>query len=175
MEQLKEVGTPPKKKSWWQVKGKGLRNLKPIKDAFSSHEFTLRAYGISITSFDVEAINSLLGDTRSSSDKFRRRVWNAVHYYVNALVKLDKEKRGLAVEWDMEGCRDFEDYVELAQEKWATIEEAKKEVMESNECERSDNERPDTREVNRGMLRLETHRPSGLETQGVTLHKAQEG
>lgn len=159
-----ESPTVKRNKSWWKVKSRGINNLKPIKDTLSYHEYTLQEYEINITDYDIEAINSLLGDIRRFGAVFERQLSKVVHYYITALVKLAKEKQGLQVEWDMEGCRDFEEYVELARHRCETIEQVKKEVESGTKHKRADDEKPDFRGIDSEMLQFEAHSPSGLET-----------
>ncbi len=152
------------KTSWWQVRGRGVKIRKDIRNAMSSHEYTFPEYAITITDYDVEAVDSLLGDIRHFGDSFEKRLSRVVHYYITALVGLVKEKRGLKVEWDIEGCRDFGDYIELARKKLEAVEQTSKEVKHETEHKRTDNEEPDFRGFNSELLRLEAHSPCGLET-----------
>ncbi|MHC4278098.1 MAG: hypothetical protein ACYSTI_12365 [Planctomycetota bacterium] len=155
--------------SWWQVKGRGIKNRKAIKGAFSVHEFTLLEFGLVVTDCDIEAIESLLSDVRHFGSTLEQQLSGVVHYYVTALVKLLKEKRGFHVEWDVEGCRDFEDYVEIARKKLEITEQIKKEVQHETEHKRTDNKKPDFGGVNTELLQFETDSPSGLETQGIAV------
>jgi hypothetical protein len=130
----------------------------------SRHEYTFPEYGITITNCDVEAIDSLLGDIRRFGDTFEKQLSRVAHYYVTALVKLVKEEGGLEVEWDIEGCRDFEDYLELASKKLEAVEQTNTEVKRETEHKRTDYEEPDFRGINSDLLQLEAHSPCGLET-----------
>ncbi|MHC4277822.1 MAG: hypothetical protein ACYSTI_10960, partial [Planctomycetota bacterium] len=76
---------------------------------------------------------------------------------------------GLHVEWDVEGCRDFEDYIELARNKLEAVEQTNKEVKHETEHKRTDNKKSDFGGVNTELLQFETDSPGGLETQGATV------
>ena len=155
--------------SWWQVKGRGISNLGAIKDVCANHEYTLRGFDIIITDHDVEAVNCLLGDIRRSGSGFQRRFGKTVHYYVMALVKLIEQEQGLKVEWEVEDCSNFDEYVELARRKLEAEGRINQEVEDEARHEQSDNKEPDFRGVNTELLQFETDSPSGLETQGATV------
>lgn len=164
----KTEAAPKESFKWWYVKGRQFKNLRLIKDAFSSHEHTLRAYGITVDNFDVEAVNDLVGDVRCTIDILERYINRAVHYYVTALVKIDKARRGKWVDWDMEGCRDFENYVEFAREKWKLLEKSKRESEQKEDVEngeqRDRHNESDSGEANPESLRFETVHIGTLET-----------
>ncbi len=155
--------------TWWQVKGRGITNLGAIKDVCANHEYTLREFDITITDEDVEAVNCLLGDIRHFGSGFQRQLGKTVHYYVTALVRLIKQERGLEVEWEVEDCSNFSDYVELARCKLEAVGRISQEVEDEARHEQSDNKEPDFRGVNTELLQFETDSPSGLETQGIAV------
>lgn len=115
---MKEVDTPPKKKSWWQVKGRNIKNLKAIKSIFSNHEYTFRDFDITITRYDVDAINDELGKWRSVEWR-DSRLTHLIHYWVTGIVKAVKSQEGEEVSLSVVGCRDIQSlYEKVLRRPW---------------------------------------------------------
>ncbi len=101
-----ERTTPKKKDSWWQIEDKRAKNLKVVKEIFSGHEYTFRDYGVVVTDYDVDVINSETGWWKTVEER-DKRLTPLIHYWVTACVKAVKTKRGEEVDLQVEGCRNF--------------------------------------------------------------------
>lgn len=105
--------TPKRKDSWWQIEDKRAKNLKAIKEIFSGHEYTFRDYGVVVTDYDVDVINSETGKFRTVEER-DKRLTHLIHYWVVAVVKAAKTQRGEDVDLKVVGCPNFQSFYERA-------------------------------------------------------------
>lgn len=105
--------TPKRKDFWWQIEDRRAKNLKAIKEIFSGHEYTFRDYGVVVTDYDVDIINSETGRFRTVEER-DKRLNHLIHYWVTAVVKAVKTQRGEDVDLKVVGCPNFQSFYERA-------------------------------------------------------------
>lgn len=104
--------TPREKTPWWAVKDKSARNLKAIKDALSSHEYTFQEFGVVIRDYDIGVINAELGGWKSVADR-DKRLLHLAHYWTAAVLKAIRARAGEDV--GPEEVEDFRNFQSLYQ------------------------------------------------------------